>query len=205
DFSQYDLDAPIGHIESNAIQSAAETFRKASGDGEEWTVRKLAEWVGVGGFGPVLVGSGATVAEQHIALQDETDIDGVNPAYHITPGTFEDVVEYIVPELQDRGRYKTEYSKSTLRHKLFGRADQLPANQVGASYKLGATALVRRRVTRPDSWATGYYMCKPVLGTSVNRHFESIQNWLAVAQPDEDRSGCGSPTATPHFVSNFFF
>src|SRR5699024_8441211 len=52
DFAKYDLDAPIGHIESNAIQSAAETFRKASGDGEEWTVRKLAEWVGVGGFGP---------------------------------------------------------------------------------------------------------------------------------------------------------
>src|SRR5699024_11784292 len=49
DFSTYDLDAPIGDIESNAIQSSAETFRKASGDGEEWTVRKLAEWVGVGG------------------------------------------------------------------------------------------------------------------------------------------------------------
>ncbi|NLZ98378.1 MAG: LLM class flavin-dependent oxidoreductase [Micrococcus sp.] len=138
DFAKYDLDAPIGHIESNAIQSAAETFRKASGDGEEWTVRKLAEWVGVGGFGPILIGSGATVAEELIRIQDETDLDGFNLAYHITPGTFEDIVEYVVPELQSRGRYKTQYTDGTLRHKLFGKGDHLPENHVGASYKQGA-------------------------------------------------------------------
>ena len=142
DFSKYDLDAPIGHIESNAIQSAAETFRKASGDGEEWTVRKLAEWVGVGGFGPILIGSGATVAEELIKIQDETDVDGFNLAYHITPGTFEDIVEYVVPELQERGRYKTEYAEGTLRQKHFDRGDHLPENHIGARYKLGATATV---------------------------------------------------------------
>src|SRR5699024_3088677 len=107
DLSKQDRAAPIGHIESNPIQSAAETFRKASGDGEEWTVRRLAEWVGVGGFGPILIGSGETVAEGLINIQDETDVDGFNLAYHITPGTFEDVVEYVVPELQKCGRYKT--------------------------------------------------------------------------------------------------
>ncbi|WP_029629339.1 LLM class flavin-dependent oxidoreductase [Yaniella halotolerans] len=137
DFAKYDLDAPIGHIDSNAIQSAAETFRKASGDGEEWTVRKLAEWVGVGGFGPIIIGSGATVAEELIRIQDETDLDGFNLAYHITPGTFEDIVEYVVPELQARGRYKTEYTEGTLRHKLFGRGDHLPESHVGASFKQG--------------------------------------------------------------------
>ncbi len=140
DFSQFDLDAPIGDVESNAIQSVVETFRKASGDDEEWTIRTLAAWVGVGGFGPVLVGSGTTVAESLIRIQDETDVDGFNLAYHITPGTFEDIVEYVVPELQARGRYKTEYTEGTLRHKMFGRGDHLPENHVGASYKLGAKA-----------------------------------------------------------------
>ena len=90
----------------------------------------------------MLFRSGATVAEELIKIQDETDVDGFNLAYHITPGTFEDIVEYVVPELQERGRYKTEYAEGTLRQKLFDRGDHLPENHIGASYKLGATATV---------------------------------------------------------------
>ncbi len=135
--AEFELDEPIGDVKSNAIQSAVETFKKASGDAEsEWTVRKLAEWVGVGGFGPVIVGSGATVARELARIQDETDVDGFNLAYHITPGTFEDVVEYVVPELQQLGRYKTEYAEGTMRHKLFGRGDHLPQNHYGSSFAL---------------------------------------------------------------------
>jgi FMN-dependent oxidoreductase (nitrilotriacetate monooxygenase family) len=137
DLSQFDLDEPIGDVKSNAIQSAVETFKKASGDSEsEWTVRKLAEWVGVGGFGPVIVGSGETVAKELVRIQDETDVDGFNLAYHITPGTFEDIVQHVVPELQQLGRYKTEYTEGTMRHKLFGRGDHLPRNHYGASFAL---------------------------------------------------------------------
>ena len=33
------------------------------------------------------------------------------------PGTFSDIIEHLVPELQRRGRYKREYAKGTLRHK----------------------------------------------------------------------------------------
>ncbi|MBD4381087.1 5,10-methylene tetrahydromethanopterin reductase, partial [Xanthomonas citri pv. citri] len=79
----------------------------ASGTDEEWTVRKLAEWVGIGGFGPVIVGGGESAARQLVEWADETDVDGFNLAYHITPGTFEDIVEFVVPELQKLGRYKT--------------------------------------------------------------------------------------------------
>lgn len=142
DLSQFDLDEPIGDVKSNAIQSTVETFKKASGDSQtEWTVRKLAEWVGVGGFGPVIIGSGETVAKELARIQDETDVDGFNLAYHITPGTFEDIVKYVVPELQKLDRYKTEYTEGTMRHKLFGRGDHLPSNHYGASFAL------RNRVT----------------------------------------------------------
>ncbi|MBD4427367.1 5,10-methylene tetrahydromethanopterin reductase, partial [Xanthomonas citri pv. citri] len=85
-------------VKSNAIQSTVETFQKASGTDEEWTVRKLAEWVGIGGFGPVIVGGGESAARQLVEWADETDVDGFNLAYHITPGTFEDIVEFVVPE-----------------------------------------------------------------------------------------------------------
>ena len=63
-------------------------------------------------------------------------MDGFNLAYTITPGTFIDVVEHVVPELQKRGRYKTEYAPGTLRNKLFGAGDHLPAEHHAAQFQL---------------------------------------------------------------------
>jgi long-chain alkane monooxygenase len=145
DFSQYGLDDVIGQdVQTNAVKSAVDTFRSGGSgtnttdDGEPWTIRRLAEWVGIGGFGPVLVGSGAQVAEELLEWAQETDVDGFNLAYAISPGTFEDVVEYVVPELQARGAYPVDYEDGTLRHKLFGRGDRLPENHRGAGYRLAA-------------------------------------------------------------------
>lgn len=105
-------------------------------------MRRIAEWCGVGGFGPVIIGSGETVARRLAEIQDETDIDGFNLAYHITPGTFEDIVEYVVPELQKLGRYKTEYREGTMRNKLFGQGDHLPQNHYGSRFALRNRQLV---------------------------------------------------------------
>lgn len=63
----------------------------------------------------------------------ETDIDGFNLAYAVTPETFIDIVDLVVPELQRRGVYKVNYAAGTLREKLFGpgRA-RLPSNHPAA-------------------------------------------------------------------------
>lgn len=144
DFSEYDLDDVIGEdMQSNAIQSSVETFKKASGDtGKPWTIRQLAEWIGVGGFGPTAVGTGREVAEQLVEWVSETGVDGFNLAYAITPGTFEDVVEYVVPELQALGAYPESYDEGTLRQKLFGQGDRLPERHKGASFRVGQAAAV---------------------------------------------------------------
>lgn len=142
DLSQYDLDEPIGNVKSNAIQSTVANFQQANEDGTEWKVRDIARLGNIGGLGPRVVGSPEEVAD---FLQDwvaETDVDGFNLAYAITPGTFEDIVEFIVPELQRRGVYQTEYTPGTLRHKLHGHGDRLPAEHRGASYSLRGTARV---------------------------------------------------------------
>lgn len=143
DMSQYDLDDVIGEdVQSNAIQSSVETFKKASGDdGKPWTIRQLAEWIGVGGFGPVTVGSGAEVAAKLVEWVEDTDVDGFNLAYAITPGTFEDVVEYVVPELQKLGAYPTEYTPGTLRQKLFGAGDRVKDTHRAAGYRLATSDL----------------------------------------------------------------
>ncbi|WP_129660495.1 LLM class flavin-dependent oxidoreductase [Rothia halotolerans] len=131
DLSGFDLDEPLGNVKSNAIHSAIETFQKVNEDGRPWTVRDIAEFVGIGGFGPRIVGSGESVARELVEWVEETGVDGFNLAYAITPGTFEDVVEYVVPELQRLGAYPEEYEEGTLRHKLFGAGDRLPEGHPG--------------------------------------------------------------------------
>jgi hypothetical protein len=69
---------------------------------------------------------------------DYSDVDGFNLAYAITPGTFVDAVEHLIPELQRRGVAPTEYRPGTLRQKLFDGAAHLPQSHPGAAYRRGA-------------------------------------------------------------------
>jgi FMN-dependent oxidoreductase (nitrilotriacetate monooxygenase family) len=119
DFSQYAFDAPLRFIKNDAVQSAVEAFTIRD-PSKIWTVKEIAEYAGIGGPGPVIIGSPGTVADQLQSWIDETDIDGFNLAYAVTPETFSDFVDLIVPELQRRGVYKTEYQEGTLREKLYG-------------------------------------------------------------------------------------
>jgi len=140
DLSQYDLDEPIGNVKSNAIQSTVANFQQAGEDGKEWKVRDIARLGNIGGLGPRVVGSPVEVADFLQEWVEETDVDGFNLAYAVTPGTFEDVVEFIVPELQRRGVYQTEYTPGSLRHKLHGRGDRLPDEHRGARFSLRDSA-----------------------------------------------------------------
>ena len=86
-----------------------------------WTVREVAEHVGIGGIGPVIVGTPEKVADEIEAWFEATDVDGLNIAFAVSPGDFEDISDMLVPELTRRGRYKTAYAEGTLREKLFGK------------------------------------------------------------------------------------
>jgi FMN-dependent oxidoreductase (nitrilotriacetate monooxygenase family) len=142
DLSQYDLNEPVGNVKSNAIQSAVSNFQQANAEGGEWTVGDIARHSAIGGLGPTIVGSGEEIADQLQEWVEEADVDGFNLAYAITPGTFEDVVEHVIPVLQARGVYPTEYVDGTLRNKLFGAGDRLPEEHKGAGFKVGARNLV---------------------------------------------------------------
>jgi long-chain alkane monooxygenase len=47
-------------------------------------------------------------------------IDGFNLAYMVTPGSFIDFIDGVVPVLQQRGLMQREYQEGTLREKLLG-------------------------------------------------------------------------------------
>jgi long-chain alkane monooxygenase len=134
DFGRYKPDEPLRHIETNAVQSSVEAFSSADPN-KVWTVRELAEWIGIGGLGPLFVGGPQTTADLIEEWVEDTDVDGFNLAYAVTHETFSDIAEHLVPELQKRGRYKRDYAPGTLREKLFGAGPRLPETHVGARYR----------------------------------------------------------------------
>ena len=119
DFSRYALDDPINYVKNDGINSAVEAFTRNAD--RTWTVRELVEYAGLGGPGPKIIGSPTQVADQLEGWIQETDLDGFNLSYIVSPETFCDFVELVVPELQRRGVYKLDYSPGTLREKFYGR------------------------------------------------------------------------------------
>ncbi len=135
DFSIYALDQQVRHVENDAGRTAMDNITRADPD-RVWTVREVAEHVGIGGIGPVLVGAPDQVADRIEAWIEQTGVDGLNLAFTVAPESFEDIVELLVPELTRRGRYKSAYASGTLREKLFGggRA-RLPAPHPATRYR----------------------------------------------------------------------
>lgn len=84
----------------------------------------------------ILVGTPEQVADR---IEEHARISGtsgymLNPL--TSPGTLEDFVELIVPELQKRGLYRTQAQTGTFRSRLRDdRSDRLPSSAYGASFR----------------------------------------------------------------------
>jgi FMN-dependent oxidoreductase (nitrilotriacetate monooxygenase family) len=65
------------------------------------------------------IGTPAQVAEQIDSYVQSDASDGFILVPHLTPGGLDEFVEKVIPELQDRGSFRTEYTGSTLRDHLF--------------------------------------------------------------------------------------
>lgn len=135
DFSGFDPDQVLEHIQTNAIRSVLEQFTIADPN-KKWTLREVAQFVGLGGHGAIGVGTPAQIADKLQKWVDEAGVDGFNIAYATAPGTINDFVDLVIPELQERGIFKTDYADGTLRQKLFGKGDRLTAPHPGAAYHI---------------------------------------------------------------------
>ncbi|MEM5298707.1 LLM class flavin-dependent oxidoreductase [Burkholderia sp. JPY481] len=142
DYAQYDLDAAVDYAPTNAIESATRTAKQHG-----WTRRKLLEMFELGGRYPAIVGSAAQVADELQGWIEETGIDGFNLSRTVVPESYEDFIDHIVPELQNRGLYKTAYADGTLRGKLFGRGDHLPEQHAASDFRVGSN---ERREIEPN-------------------------------------------------------
>ncbi|MDX3606631.1 MULTISPECIES: NtaA/DmoA family FMN-dependent monooxygenase [Streptomyces] len=127
DLSAYDPDGPLPGIDP-VPDSEITQGRVRHGDPfaivARW--RALAEAKGLSLRGTVIetttrqsfIGSPRTVAAELTAFVDERAADGFILVPHLTPGGLDDVVDRVVPLLQESGAFRSEYTGSTLRSHL---------------------------------------------------------------------------------------
>ncbi|WP_374571091.1 LLM class flavin-dependent oxidoreductase [Acinetobacter sp.] len=134
DLSRFADDQAIPYQQTNSIASVNQKFKE-----QQITRNDLKAQHILGGRYPLLAGSGASVAEQLIQLLDETGIDGFNLTRSVAPESHQDFIRLVIPELQQRGRYKTEYAAGSLRSKLFSQGDRLPASHPAEQFRCTAS------------------------------------------------------------------
>ncbi|MFE7565525.1 NtaA/DmoA family FMN-dependent monooxygenase [Streptomyces sp. NPDC057539] len=128
DLSGYDPDGPLPDVEPEAdahFLKGHTVFRKGRGEtARQW--RKLAEErnlsirelvIEVNG-GQTFVGSPRTVADAIDHFVQTDGADGFVLVPHLTPGGLDDLVDRVVPLLQEKGVFREEYAGKTLRDHL---------------------------------------------------------------------------------------
>lgn len=135
DFSVYDLDAPfpdVAHLAEKGGRTGAEKIiERARTKG--LTLRQVAESVNQFRQSP-FVGDPHTVADTVERWFDAGTFDGINLAFR-TEEELNLFVDGVVPILQKRGLFRTEYTADTLRGNL---GLPIPANRHSREHELAA-------------------------------------------------------------------
>ena len=118
DASTFDPDGPLPTIPpSNASKSGRFKLVEMA-KRENMTVSQLAKYVG-GSFSILeIIGTPKQIADEMETWFHSSACDGFNIMFPFLPQGLDDFVNLVVPELQERGIYRREYTGTTLRDHL---------------------------------------------------------------------------------------
>ena len=114
DLSGYPLDGPMPKIDVTAARSNPEQFLKFSRE-NNLTLLQTAYRATAAKSHQLVVGTAGDVADAMQEWFDAGAVDGFNLLCPSMPRDLNDFVDLVVPELQRRGLFRTEYSGKTLR------------------------------------------------------------------------------------------
>src|SRR5690606_20532991 len=130
DLGGLELDTPSGELQTEGAQGVLEAAR-ASVPGGNPTLRDLAYYRAKA---QQLVGTPEQIVDELERWQD-AGVDGLNVMNHVLPGSYDNFIEGVLPELRRRGLAQTKYAQGSLRNKVFGRGDYLPADHPAAKHR----------------------------------------------------------------------
>lgn len=117
DFAGMDLDQPLAEIETQASQGLMKAFSNIEGD-KPLTLREVAIRWGLAVGKPQIVGTPEQVADEMERIWLETGCYGYNVTPTVMASSVTDFVDQVVPILQKKGVYRTEYEGTTFRENL---------------------------------------------------------------------------------------
>ncbi|MEM7093565.1 MAG: NtaA/DmoA family FMN-dependent monooxygenase [Actinomycetota bacterium] len=116
DLALLDPDEPMAERAEPELQRMR--TRYLNPDGSSMTVAEVAKKHGQSVGLPQIVGTATSVADQLEAYADEAGGDGFMLSPIHCPEAIEEFVDLVIPELQRRGRVRTEYDGTTIRDHL---------------------------------------------------------------------------------------
>ena len=141
DLMSMDLDKPLATTKTEQGRTNVERFSGEHGAPAPTVREILEEFRRNSVMGSPFVGDPVQVVDQAEALLDETGADGflVQPDPN---GVFDDFVDLVMPEMRRRGLLADLPTgpATTLRERLFGAGDRLPASHPGAAYRRAPSA-----------------------------------------------------------------
>lgn len=117
DFSVYPLDESLRNVDVGGNTGLFDVARRISQQ-DNLTLRDLGKLYAQGVLLPQLVGTAEQIADQLEASFDNEEADGFIISAAYLPGTFDEFSDFVVPELQRRGRVRQQYTGTTLRDHL---------------------------------------------------------------------------------------
>jgi long-chain alkane monooxygenase len=133
DLGGLDHHTPIGDL-ADQVQGTRSTIESLIAAAPPGTNPTIADLVRQQQESTRIVGTPEQIADALERWQD-AGIDGVNIRYITTPGSFEDFIDHVQPELQRRGLAQSEYAPGTLRDKIFGAGSELPERHPGRQWR----------------------------------------------------------------------
>ena len=117
DLSPYPQDGPLPDLPPNSSQSAFETVMKLARE-ENLTIRQLGIRLAAARQRLFVTGTPEHIVDVMEEWFTNGAADGFNILPPYLPGSLNDFVELVIPELRRRGLFRTEYEGRTLRENL---------------------------------------------------------------------------------------
>lgn len=118
DFTGVDLDGPLPPAPPTEGMKSRQALIRQIADENNFSVRELYRWIASARGHYTIVGSAVQVADLLQEWFENEAADGFNILPPWLPTGLDDFIELVIPELQRRGLFRTEYEGTTLRENL---------------------------------------------------------------------------------------